>query len=472
MSRYGIYVFSFKNKSKIKEIQNRAEKTYTLKDSFGFNLVRNYVTTSAIDRYPDARFGKFELCIISLRENTLNYVAIGKRNGNAATLEFRVRFEDFVDLHSLNITDFTDEPRSLIENLLGYFKALSEKELNFLSPDVWNELLPAILKKRSNLAQVLIEVNTKRILANFSTSSSKYSVTAQEKDAVATSLDIFGGLAKRELISSWRPKDINNIEPAPFLQDLPKAVIPEDSVIIHDARVFGGWQQFERYCMGAAMFSKKDERLTIMNVNRHTIETCLGVDLLYYHHTYRSYILVQYKCMEATIDDFIYRPYNDKSYEREVTRMMLFENMVKQALEEPDFNEYRFNPEMFFFKLCPRVTFEPLATEIIEGMYLPFSYWKTLLKSLYAKGPRDGIRISKKELDRYINSSMFTELVQKGWVGSNMRATEAVTHVAREAVQGRISELITEASETGKSIILAVSSEINSKKKDKKKSRH
>jgi len=171
--------------------------------------------------------------------------------------------------------------------------------------------------------------------------------------------------------------------------------------------------------------------------------------------------------MEATINDFIYRPYNDKSYEHEIKRMMVFEDMVKQTSEEPNFNEYRFSPEMFFFKLCPRVTFEPLATEIIDGMYLPFSYWKTLLKSQHVEGPKDGIRISKKELDRYINSSMFIELVQKGWVGSNMRATETVTHVAREAVQGRISEFITEASERGKSIILAVSSEISSKKKSR-----
>ncbi len=34
--------------------------------------------------------------------------------------------------------------------------------------------------------------------------------------------------------------------------------------------------------------------LTVVNVNRTSVERALGVDLLHYNHTYRSFVLVQY----------------------------------------------------------------------------------------------------------------------------------------------------------------------------------
>jgi len=443
MSTYGVYVFSFQNRLQVDEIQKRVEKRNSDQTRFGYQEIRNYFTTTALPRDDNQRFGKLELCLISVSDNTINYLATAKHNGsNAATREFRVRFEDFINLDNLSLQYDHIEPSSVKKELLDFWHNLSSKELNYLPAHLWSQLLSEIIRHRPYVEERLLELHTKRTLADTFFDSQAFSIPAQEKDAVGLSLDIFGNAPKRELIDDWRPRNLRRIEPAPFLVDLPQAVTPEDTIIIHDAQVFGDWSGIEPYCVGAATFKKKDERLTIMNVNRHKVEECLGVDLFYYHHIYRSYTLVQYKCMESSEDDFIYYPYNDKSYHSEIKRMTDFEDLYSKHTPALDFNNYRFNQDLFFFKLCPRISFEPLSAELSDGMYIPLSYWKVLLGSPFARGSRDGTRISKKNLERYMNNSMFVDLVQHGWTGSNLRCTDTLTTVIKEAIQGKISDLI------------------------------
>jgi hypothetical protein len=170
--------------------------------------------------------------------------------------------------------------------------------------------------------------------------------------------------------------------------------------------------------VGAAEFVKEGHKLTIMNVNRHKIEETLGVDLLIYHHTYRSYVLIQYKRMTKDGDSLTYRPV-DNSYSSEIQRMESFRKLTSEP-KLKCVSDFRLNNEFFYFKLCPAEIKEPLSTKMIPGMYLPLSYWRLLLSSIETSGRRGGRLFSYDNVKRYINNTLFTDLVQNGWVGSQV----------------------------------------------------
>jgi hypothetical protein len=239
-------------------------------------------------------------------------------------------------------------------------------------------------------------------------------------------------------------------QPAPFLQGLVNAPVLEDAMINHDASVFGNeWVKNKSYQINATEFvNPKGEVLTIMNVNRNPVETALGVDLFYYHHRFHSYIMVQYKRMvkEGKKNEVVFRP--DKQCYEEIKRMRNFVSEysdTSQMLQCVD--DYRLNPQIFFFKMCPAIVFNPLSPDLIPGMYLPLDYLDILGASPRIKSPQGSIKITNTNVDRYINNTLFIDLAQSGWLGSRLKTTDVLT------------QLIKQLLENGKSLILASSRE-------------
>ena len=102
-----------------------------------------------------------------------------------------------------------------------------------------------------------------------------------------------------QFFSQWTPPDPS--EPAPFLSGLEQGQVIEDMMVSHDAKAMPGWFPEPENLIGVVKLSRRDgtEHLTIVNANRTSIETTLGVDLVYYLHSYRSFVMVQYKRMRA-----------------------------------------------------------------------------------------------------------------------------------------------------------------------------
>jgi hypothetical protein len=222
----------------------------------------------------------------------------------------------------------------------------------------------------------------------------------------------------------------------PFLTDLRSVSITEDQAIGHDAGVFGSaWRMLDRYQVGTAVFEQEGTRLTVMNVNRTKVERTLGVDLLYYHHRYRSYVLVQYKSMRKEGKVLGYRP-GGKSYELEMGRMRKFMREHPPTPSAAERHSYRLHPGLFYLKLCSSIVLEPHSTKMIGGMYLPLDYWDVLLESKAVMGPRGGRIVTFDNAGRYLTNSHFVDLLQAGWIGSRLEHTEAVTQLVRTAVEG------------------------------------
>jgi hypothetical protein len=75
------------------------------------------------------------------------------------------------------------------------------------------------------------------------------------------------------------------------------------------------------------------------------------------------------------------------------------------------------------------------STDMIKGMYVPLEYWDALLKSPNIVGENGGRRITFDNVERYFNNTLFIQLVQSGWVGSNLAGTGVLTQLINSALE-------------------------------------
>jgi hypothetical protein len=81
-------------------------------------------------------------------------------------------------------------------------------------------------------------------------------------------------------------------------------------------------------------------------------------------------------------------------------------------------------------------------------MYLPLSYWDVLASSPLVKSSQGGMKVTYKNVGRWMSNSLFVNLVKSGWIGSRLKRTDKLT--------GLIKQLI----ENNRSVVLASSSEM------------
>jgi len=323
---------------------------------------------------------------------------------------------------------------NLPTKLKRHFRNQASIGISAFSPKVYQSLINFVRSNHPNVANSIkkLQGEIKGIKTKYQGKSAE--IAAHEKDAISLALRI-SGFTDND-IPKWSQDD----ESAPFLKGYDDIVLREDPMVVHDSQVFGDWEKISQFVVGAAEFVKDGHKLTIMNVNRHKIEETLGVDLLMYHHTYKSYVLIQYKRMTKEGDSLSYRPVN-RSYDSEINRMEEFQSKPLQS-NELSTNNYRLNDEFFYFKLCPAEIKEPMSTKMVPGMYLPLSYWKLLLSSNETLGKKGGRTISYNNVRRYINNTLFVELVQSGWVGSQVENTTTITELIQKSIEGKRSVIL------------------------------
>lgn len=268
---------------------------------------------------------------------------------------------------------------------------------------MWSEVLQAIRRLRPSMNSQLDELVAQRLSPTISMEEDGMEVMAMEKDAVNIALRISG---INHYALKWVP--LPDTEPQPFLSILWSSYskpIREDQMISHDANVFGDWIRDKAIQAGPISFVNGDQKLTIMNVNRHSLEETTGVDLIYLHHRYSSYIMVQYKRMTRTSKgNWIYRPI-DNSYKKEIGRMQnLQEILHNQPKRQMKINDYRLHPSPFHFKLCRSIPDDPASQAMIDGVYVPLDYWTLLLEDEVARGPGGGLNIGEYNLGRNFKS--------------------------------------------------------------------
>jgi len=363
------------------------------------------------------------LCLLSFDGETLGYIAVVRGGGQGYSFKTGIEFS--------HVTEMEPVPVSQVEGLLGvhfrhHFVRMSQGLGRPVPEKTWNDIIRVVRELRPQVAGAMDTLVALLERRPETFSGHAYEVMSQEKDAVATALSLFGNSRRQEVLNwSSAPGTI----PESFLAGLMADAPTEDDIIHHDAGVFGPlWNALKRDVRGAAIFERGEQSLWVFNANRKGLEHVLGVDLLYFHQAFSSYVLIQYKRMEKETEsgEPLFRLTDNTSYSDELARMRAFRDQCPDNGDGGSIDAYRLNSEALFFKLCWHAEFEPFSRRLLPGYYVPLGLWDLYDGSDIIKGPQDGKRITLSTLKRYLSNTSFIQLVEDGWIGSRGDVTAAI----------------------------------------------
>ena len=197
----------------------------------------------------------------------------------------------------------------------------------------------------------------------------------------------------------------------------------EDRQIDHDGETMLGWLTEKTQHVSWRTFSRFGQRLLVANANREIAEQTLGVDLIYYNVTRGSLVLVQYKRLDALKKGFYY-PDSDPKLARELVRMRAVNRYVAQNGNSRQ--DYRLESAPCWIKLCPPQAYVPQTADMIPGMYLSLDHFDRLRADPKCKGPRGGTRLGYDNVPNYLDNTMFSRLVETGFIGTSGTSTDLV----------------------------------------------
>lgn len=365
------------------------------------------------------------IAIVSFNNHSITCITTYKKTGRVATQKDRITFRNPLILKDeITIEDVEIKLSSKIKN---HFKRQTESHVTAFSEKVCNGVLEYFSKEHPEVYDEIKLLNQR--IENYIPKYTKKAeeIIAQEKDAVNLVFKMF------DFNESDVPVWSSNDNSAPFLKGYDNTTIREDPMVNHDSQVFGDWSKITQHAQGAVEFAKENQKITLMNVNRQPLEKTLGVDLLIYHHTYKSYIFIQYKRMTKETDLYIYRP-TDSTYKAEIERMNSFMETINLDVTNKDLENYRFNNDLFYFKLCPARIENSHSNRMVNGMYLPLELWTILLEDDCTNGPKGGKQLSFNNTGRYFSNTQFINLAQNGWIGSRIENFKNVTDIIMASI--------------------------------------
>jgi hypothetical protein len=383
---------------------------------------------------PDFKLGDFETGVLSFDRKHLSFFCLLRRGRLVATAQYQIHFQKVVELGEIEVDEFKDSPE--IRDALNV--SLKGKTSRFPAA-LWQKFLSELQRLRPHRKGDIEAMEISRDWKGESLHGDSFVTIAEEKDAVGLALQIFG-IDRKPVLCNVPPPQPKS--PAPFLLELSKAILREDTMIGHDAHVVPGWEEIAQYRIGAVEFAREGQRLTVINVNRTPVEKTVGVDLIYFNHSFHAYVMVQYKRMSHQPGTgWFFRP-TEVQCQKELVRMRNFKLANPDTEAATSVRQYRLSTECFFFKLCETESLNPTDGSLIQGMYVPFDYWELLLKAPEIKGPGGGLRFTYENVQRHLNNTQFADMVQRGWVGSRSKTTQVITELIKESLQGSRSAIV------------------------------
>jgi len=367
-------------------------------------------------------------------EVIITHVGILKKGNRVATGQVRIKANEIIELPHTPLKD-------LIALLPVKYQTIGRRyfgyEYSKIPERTGQELFKAILElfpdHAADFERLSLKLNRQPIPGTHRNEDA-----AAERDAVGLCLDIFG-IDRSKVLRSWENSSGNKSFGESFLSGLSEYSAYEDDLINHDLRNLPGWESVSNNITGIVEFQNSDnERLTIINANRKPLEKALGVDLIYFHRKYEAYTFVQYKMMDQKVEDgnkCYYNP-NQKSQHEEQERMQRLYDILLKEQPSDSLNDYRIGNCPIFFKVCKKLQLKYDDTSIAPGAYIPLNQWKLLLQDASTKGPKGGCQIGYHTLgNRYVGTSVFVELMQRGFLGTQSIASEKIGWFIQAAIK-------------------------------------
>ena len=378
----------------------------------------------------------------SFSEGAITHIADGRKGASAGTGLVRLNMSELMPLAT------PIEFRGLIERAPARVRVHLTNALEAggkLPPKTLGALVDILIAIEPDLATRLNRFSERRAELLGRLTPAARTNFAIQKETVATALEI-AQIGTEELLA-WSPSEGQQRS---FLEGLPQAYVREDAMLIADISAIPGFEAVRNLPFAAKEFRDSEEsdvRLTVLMANRLPLEEQTGADLIYYNHTYRSFVMVQYKAMEKGDKGPEFRWQSDDQLAGEIERMDKLTTALREQPEDQTPGSFRFHDNPFFLKLCPRIIFNPDDRGLFKGMYFPLDLWKCLAADPVTLGPRGGRFVSYANAGRKLNNSEFITLVAGAWVGTTVPQSSLMEKVVRSVL------------ETGKTVTIAVKTE-------------
>lgn len=382
----------------------------------------------------DWNVGRVCIALLGFSDSTIDYICLAKRGKTVVTAKQRVEFTSFVSLQGIQVSDITSR---LGPGIKSHFIRASSGVGGAFPTGTWNSLILALKELRPAISADIDRILSLQRLSGVRLGGLPAEIAVQEREAIGISLDIFSGGTglREEVLSQWAPDEedvslnsdgetgiLKSSGHSSFLLGLPDRYLQEESALQHDLMNWSGATGLNQ--LGVSVFELGNRRLEVIYANRNSLETTMGVDLIYYNSLYDMFTLVQYKLMREESGEMIYR--QDRNIHDELARMDEFYEFTKVHTPYSRHEHFRLNDDGFFFKFVPNRGIQVATGELVKGMYCSREYVRFLLGPNGPKGPQDGVRISFKGAPRYLTNSQFSDHVYGGWLGSRAEQSKVI----------------------------------------------
>ncbi len=386
----------------------------------------------------------FSLALICLSEKTIDYLAIAKKGNRVGDTKNLITFFSAINLEKLSFDEIKNAIPSASRNhfhpsVRGLAKVIPEGTLE--------KVIGQIRQMRPTLAEEIEKTATLSSIAGYRFSGANADFLSLERECIGMSLQIFTGSNKlrERVLRNWTPNEaqietldhtgkeasLNSSAPSTsYLTQLNVPIVPidEESAIQHD--LMNWLNQVGTYECGKTVFNSGNRTLEVIYANKNSLETSLGVDLIYIHDAYGAVTLVQYKLMKFENGKYGFRP--DTKSDDQLKRMSDFfkDNSPSRSIDRSE--DYRLAADGFFFKLVPARGVIATSGELLSGLYIPRELMGFYSGKDGLKGKNGGRCIDFDNCKRYFTNTQFADLVDAGWVGTSSLSTDKIRKLIQE----------------------------------------
>lgn len=299
-----------------------------------------------------------------------------------------------------------------------------------IATSVWPNLFDAIKRLRPQLAEQLDALLTLRDEERRLTGDSARVLRLMEqRDAIGLALEV----ASLDLQTTLRNLKSDKVDSATSVLDLlDHEPLQEQDVIRRDEQIF---KELLTKDMRHGRFVGPSGRQVRVHVyDKKPLETVLGIDLLIYQESYKSYLLVQYKVMQPVSG----RNGNSWSYlvdeqiRKQITAMDKGMTAIQQQpASAAEMMDWRLNNGAFYFKFCETTRTDARDDALVGGITLGLEHLKFFLALPASAGDNGGQRIGYGNCARYLNNTQFIELAREGWIGCDQLGFSLITDVLK-----------------------------------------
>lgn len=399
---------------------------------FEDNIENSGYHTDIFDEF-DLKVSRNIVTFIMTRNNEINYIGIAQKGGKVASKKTRFKIIKASHLKQpiLKNVLIKELPVKFSKNIDTIFN----ESMTQGTPKFVGSLLKYIYEKNEDAKHQYISLM--ELFQKSKAIKSEQVVSNQlfEQEAISLSLQIAG------MYDDYKGhfSSIREVDTLSFLKDLRSVNVREDLDIINDSKIFDDWNLISDNILSVSTFSNGFRELSIMYVNRTPIEENVGVDLIYIDEINKSFVMIQYKRLLKENSGYVYRPNSDQNFKKEKILMERFESFL---IKKKTTSWYRYNNEIFYFKLCKQD--QKLSERTLSsGMYLPKKYFDFLIDSKITEGTKGGKLLSYENINNFLNNTTFINLMKTGLIGSNYDSFDEISNIIKEIL------------ETGKSVILS-----------------